>query len=199
MLSQTIGPAGSFHSRPKLQKDCVMSLDTLKNALPDYAKDLKLNLSSLARETVLSDETKAGVFLASAYAVGVDAVVQNLSAEFAGSMSPEAIHAAKAAAAIMGMNNVYYRFVHLASAKDYATLPAKLRMNAIGNPGVDKADFELWSLAVSAINGCGMCIDAHEAELRKHGVTAEQIQAAARIASVVNAVSAVLRTENAAA
>ncbi len=176
-----------------------MSLDTLKNALPDYAKDLKLNLSSLARETVLSDETKAGVFLASAYAVGVDVVVQSLSAEFAEKMSPEAVHAAKAAAAIMGMNNVYYRFVHLASAKDYATLPAKLRMNAIGNPGVDKADFELWSLAVSAINGCGMCIDAHEAELRKHGVTAEQIQAAVRIASVVNAVSAVLRAEVAAA
>jgi len=176
-----------------------MSLDTLKNALPDYAKDLKLNLSSLARETVLSEETKAGVFLASAYAVGVEAVVQNLSAEFSANMSPEAVHAAKAAAAIMGMNNVYYRFVHLASAKDYATLPAKLRMNAIANPGVSKADFELWSLAVSAINGCGMCIDAHEAELRKHGVTAEQIQAAARIASVVNAVSAVIRAENAAA
>lgn len=176
-----------------------MSLDTLKNALPDFAKDLKLNLSSLARETVLSDEVKAGTFLASAYAVGVDTVVQTITAEFTPNMSAEAIQASKAAAAVMGMNNVYYRFVHLASAKDYATLPAKLRMNAIGNPGVDKADFELWSLAVSAINGCGMCIDAHEAELRKHGVTAEQIQTAVRIASVVNAVSAVLRAEAAAA
>ncbi len=176
-----------------------MSLDTLKNSLPEYAKDLKLNLSSLGRETVLNDELKYGTFLASAYAVGVEPVVQALSAEVADKLSPEAVNGAKAAAAIMGMNNVYYRFVHLASAKDYGTLPAKLRMNVIANPGVEKAAFELWSLAVSAINGCGMCIDAHEAELRKHGITTEQVQAAVRIASTVNAVSAVLRAENAAA
>ena len=175
-----------------------MSLDTLKNSLPEYAKDLKLNLSSLARETVLSDETKWGVYLASAYAVGVETVVKNIEAEASDKLSAEAANGAKAAAAIMAMNNVYYRFVHLASAKDYGTMPAKLRMNVIANPGVDKADFELWSLAVSAINGCGMCIDAHEAELRKHGVTTEQIQAAVRIASTVNAVSAVLRGEAAA-
>ncbi|WP_421789425.1 carboxymuconolactone decarboxylase family protein [Hyphobacterium sp.] len=176
-----------------------MSLDTLKNDLPEYAKDLKLNLSSLARETVLDDDKKWGTFLASAHAVGVPSVVKAIEAEVAGALSDEAKNAAKAAAAIMGMNNVYYRFVHLASAKDYKTLPAKLRMNVIANPGVDKADFELWSLAVSAINGCGMCIDSHEAELRKHGMSAEQVQAAVRIASTVNAVSAVLRAEAAAA
>ncbi len=176
-----------------------MSLDTLKSRLPDYAKDLKLNLSSLARETVLDDQKKFGAFLASAYAAGAEDVIADLTAAFAGELSAEALNAAKAAAAVMGMNNVYYRFVHLASAKDYGTLPARLRMNVIANPGVDKADFELWSLAVSAINGCGMCIDAHEAELRKHGVSAEQVQAAVRIASVVNAVSAVLRADKAAA
>jgi alkyl hydroperoxide reductase subunit D len=104
---------------------------------------------------------------------------------------------AKAAASIMGMNNVFYRFVHLASASDYKTLPAKLRMNVIANPGVDKADFELWSLAVSAINGCGMCIDAHEHELRKAGLTSEQVQAAVRIASVVAAAASIVRAENA--
>ena len=174
-----------------------MSLETLKTELPDYAKDLKLNLSSLARETVLDDQKKWGVFLASAHAVGVPSVVRAIEAEVGDTLSGEAKSGAKAAAAIMGMNNVYYRFVHLASAKDYKTLPAKLRMNAIANPGVDKADFELWSLAVSAINGCGMCIDSHEAELRKHGVSAEQIQAAVRIASTVNAVASVLAAESA--
>lgn len=174
-----------------------MSLDALKNAVPDYAKDLKLNLSSLARETVLDDQKKWGTFLASAHATGVPAVVKAIEAEIAGKLPGEAASGAKAAAAIMGMNNVYYRFVHLSSAKDYKTLPAKLRMNVIASPGVDKADFELWSLAVSAINGCGMCIDSHEAELRKHGVSAEQIQAAVRIASTVNAISAVLKAENA--
>jgi alkyl hydroperoxide reductase subunit D len=116
-------------------------------------------------------------------------------AEFGPKLSPQALNAAKAAAAIMGMNNIYYRFVHLASAPDYKTLPAKLRMNVIAQPGVEKVDFELWSLAISAINGCGMCIDAHERELRKHGLTAEQVQAAVRIGAVVHAVAAVLDGE----
>jgi len=174
-----------------------MSLEALKTAVPEYAKDLKLNLSSLARETNLDDQKKWGTFLASAHAVGVPAVIKAVEAEIADKLSPEAISAAKSAAAIMGMNNVYYRFVHLSSAKDYKTLPAKLRMNVIANPGVDKADFELWSLAVSAINGCGACIDSHEAELRRHGVSAEQIQTAVRIASTLNAIAAVLKAESA--
>ena len=174
-----------------------MSLEALKTAVPEYAKDLKLNLSSLARETILDDQKKWGTFLASAHAVGVPAVIKAVEAEIADTLSPEAISAAKSAAAIMGMNNVYYRFVHLSSAKDYKTLPAKLRMNVIANPGVDKADFELWSLAVSAINGCGACIDSHEAELRRHGVSAEQIQTAVRIASTLNAIAAVLKAESA--
>jgi alkyl hydroperoxide reductase subunit D len=99
----------------------------------------------------------------------------------------------------MGMNNVYYRAIHLASNKEYGTLPARLRMNVLANPGVEKVDFELWSTAVSAVNGCGMCLDAHEAELKKHGLTAQQIQAALRIAAVVNAVSRVVAGEVAAA
>ena len=74
-------------------------------------------------------------------------------------------------------------------------MQAKLRMNVIGNPGVDKNDFELWSLAVSAINGCGMCIDAHEKQLLDHGMDKNQIQTAVRIASVVHAVSSVMDAE----
>lgn len=172
-----------------------MSLDSLKQALPDYAKDLKLNLSSLANEAALTDQQRAGTFVAAALASRNATVTQALIAEFAPQLSAEALTAAKAAAAIMAMNNVYYRFVHLASNSDYGKLPAKLRMNIIGKPGVDKADFELWSLAVSAVNGCGMCIDAHEHELRKAGLTTEQIQAAVRIASVVHAVAATLEGE----
>ncbi|WP_273144472.1 carboxymuconolactone decarboxylase family protein [Oceanicaulis alexandrii] len=174
-----------------------MSLDALKNRMPEHAKDIKLNLSSLARETVLDDQKKYGCFLASAYAVGERETLTDIVGEIEDKLSPEAVTAAKAAASIMGMNNVFYRFNHLVSASDYKTMPAKLRMNVIGNPGVDKADFELWSLAVSAINGCGMCIDAHEHELRKAGLTAEQIQAAVRIGSVVNAAAAIIRAESA--
>ena len=123
------------------------------------------------------------------------AVIAAVNAEFGDKLSPEAANAAKAAAAIMAMNNIYYRFVHLASAADYKTLPARLRMNVIAKPGVEKVDFELWSLAVSAVNGCGMCIDSHEHELRKAGLSAEQIQAAIRIASVVHAVAVTLESE----
>jgi lipoyl-dependent peroxiredoxin subunit D len=169
-----------------------MSIDNLKNALPEYAKDLKLNLSSLATEPSLTDQQRAGTFVVSALASRDPLVVQALVDEFAPKLSPEALNAAKAAAAIMAMNNIYYRFTHLVSSPDYKQLPAKLRMNVIGRPGVEKADFELWSLAVSAINGCGTCLDAHERELRKAGVGVEGIQAAVRIAAVVHAVAVTL-------
>lgn len=175
-----------------------MSLDALRDALPAYAKDISLNLSSLASETVLNDQQKWGAFVASAFAVGVPAVVKAVEAAAdAAGLSAEAKTAAKAAAAIMGMNNVYYRSLHLLSNAEYRTLPARLRMNVLANPGVEKVDFELWSTAVSAVNGCGMCLDAHEAELKKHGVPATQIQAALRIAAVVNAASRIIAAETA--
>jgi len=173
-----------------------MSLEKLKSALPDYAKDVRLNLSSLAAEPALTEQQRAGTFIVSALASRNAEVTRAILAEFAPKLSAGALEAAKAAAAIMAMNNIYYRFVHLVSAADYKTLPAKLRMNVIGKPGVEKADFELWSLAVSAINGCGMCIDAHERELRKAGLGADAIQAAVRIAAVVHAVAATLDGES---
>jgi alkyl hydroperoxide reductase subunit D len=173
-----------------------MSLDALRGKLPAYAKDLSLNLSSLAGETLLSDQQKWGAFLASAHATGQPDVVRALEAAAAeAGLSPDAANAAKAAAAIMGMNNVYYRALHLISNPEYQTLPARLRMNVMANPGVDKADFELWCTAVSAVNGCGACLDSHERELKKHGVANTHVQAALRIGAVVNAVSRVLASE----
>lgn len=174
-----------------------MSIDALRDQIPDYAKDIRLNLGTLASETALSDQQKWGAFLASALASGNANVIKAFAAEAEGKLSPEAVTAAKAAAAIMGMNNIYYRATHLMSEKTYGTLPAKLRMNVIGNPGVDKVDFELWSLAVSAVNGCGMCLDAHEKVVRKGGLTTEQVQAALRIAASVHAAAAVLTGEEA--
>ena len=172
-----------------------MSLENLKSQIPDYAKDIKLNLSSLANDESLTPQQLWGTFLASAHGARNPAVVAAIEAEAAQHLSPEAQNAAKAAAAIMGMNNVYYRFAHMVSNKEYGNLPAKLRMNVIGNPGVDKADFELWSLAVSAINGCGMCIDSHESALKKEGMSTEAIQTAVRIAATINAVSAIMDAE----
>lgn len=169
-----------------------MSIETLKGRMPEYAKDIKLNLSNLASDESLNDQQKWGTFLASALGTRQADVIAQVEEEAAQHLSPAALNAAKAAGAIMAQNNVYYRFVHLSSNKEYGTLPAKLRMNVMANPGVDKADFELWSLAVSAINGCGMCIDAHEAELKKAGFGAEQIQTAVRIAATIAAAAAVI-------
>ena len=171
-----------------------MSLKQLSDALPDYAKDLRLNVSSLLSDQTLGDQRKYGLILACAHGTGYKPVVEAAEAEVEGKLSPEAANAARAAAAIMAMNNVYYRFVHLASNKEYGTLPAKLRMNVIGNPGIEKDDFELFSLAVSAQNGCGMCIDSHEKVLQQHGVKADTIQAAARVAAIITAVATVHAT-----
>ncbi|WOI52926.1 carboxymuconolactone decarboxylase family protein [Parvularcula sp. LCG005] len=172
-----------------------MSIDALREHLPDYAKDIRLNLGSLAGETVLNDQQKWGTFLSCAIATHNPAIIKPIADEVAGKLSPEGIQAAKAAATIMGMNNVYYRFTHMVSDKNYATMPAKLRMQVIANPGVDKLDFELWCLAVSAINGCGMCVDSHEGVVRKGGMTSEMVQTAVRIAAVVRAASVALDSE----
>jgi alkyl hydroperoxide reductase subunit D len=172
-----------------------MSIDTLQSLIPAYAKDLSSNLTNLLTETLLSDQQKWGTFLSCAHAIGVPAVVQNIEAAASEVMTPEAMTAAKAAAAIMGLNNVYFRAMHLMQNKEYEKMRAGLRMNILANPGVEKVDFELWSLAVSAVNACGLCMDSHEKVLRNHEVTAVQVQTALRIASTVNAISAVIRAE----
>ena len=177
-----------------------MTIEALREALPAYAKDISTNLAALAAETVLSNQQKWGAFVATAYAVGVPSAVKAIeaSAREAG-LSEEALTAAKTAAAIMGMNNTYYRALHLMQNSEYRTLPARLRMNVLADPGVPKIDFELWSLAVSAVNGCGACLDAHETELKRRSVSAQVIQASLRIAAVVNAVSRIVAAEAAAA
>jgi len=173
-----------------------MSLESLRNDLPEYAKDQKLNLGTLATEPSLTQQQRAGTFVASAIASRNPRVMRAILGEFGPQLSPEALGAAKAAASVMGMNNIYYRFTHLVGG-DYATMPAKLRMNVIGKPGVEKVDFELWSLAVSAINGCGMCMEAHEKVVLHGGLTKEQVQAAVRIAAVVHATAVTMDAEEA--
>jgi len=166
-----------------------MSIDALKERIPDFAKDIRLNLTSMAADESLGSQTKYGLFLATAIATRNPALIAAMEAEAAEKLAPAASTAAKSAAAVMAMNNIYYRFVHLASNKEYATMPARLRMNVIANPGVDKADFELWSLAVSAINGCAACIDAHEKVLQEAGVAAATIQTAVRFAAIIQSVA----------
>lgn len=168
-----------------------MSIDAIKNALPDYAKDIKLNLSGLFNEDILDPQKLWGTALACAHAGRNPFVIREIAEEARQHLSPEAFAAAQGAAAIMAMNNVYYKFAGMMGG-EYQTMPAKLRMNIIGNPGVDKADFELWSLAVSAINACQYCVKAHEKQLEAHNVGKAEIQTAVRIASVIQAASAIL-------
>ena len=172
-----------------------MTIEALKERLPDYARDLKLNLSGIATEPGLTEQQRWGTILASALASRNAEVIKAIGAEAAARLTPEAIAAVKTAAALMAMNNIYYRFLHLVATPDYKTMPARLRMNALAKPGVDKADFELWALAVSAINGCGMCLEAHEHEVRKAGLDTTAVQNAVRIASIIHAVAATLGGE----
>ena len=168
-----------------------MSLKQFAETLPDYAKDIRLNLGSILSDQLMGEDRKLGLLLACAHGSGSKPLVDAAEAEAVETLTPEAANAARSAAAIMAMTNVYYRFVHLASNHEYGQLPARLRMNVLGSPGIDKADFELFGLAVSAMNGCGACIDSHEKAVRSHGVNAETVQAAARIAAVMKAVATV--------
>jgi len=172
-----------------------MSVDALKAALPAYAKDSKLNLSSVITTSKLPEQQLWGTVVATALASRSARVIQELVEEAKGHLTDEAMTAAKAAASVMAMNNIYYRTMHLIGDEEYANLPARLRMQVIGNPGVDKTDFELWCLAVSAINGCGRCLESHEQVLRAAGLSREPIQEAIRIAAVVHAVAATLDGE----
>jgi alkyl hydroperoxide reductase subunit D len=173
-----------------------MSLDPLIDSLPNHAKDLKLNYSSLVRQnTELTPQQLWGTVVASAIATRNPDLTAAALAEGAKHLSPQALEAAKAAASVMGMNNIYYRFLHLTSNEKYTTMPVRLRMNVMRTHGVDHNDFELWSLAVSAINGCGKCIDSHEKVVREKGVTEETILAVVRVASVIHAIGAVLDAE----
>jgi alkyl hydroperoxide reductase subunit D len=170
----------------------TMSIEAILETLPDYAKDLRLNWYALANATELNENQKWGSFIAAAYGARSPKLLAAIEAEAATHVSPEVINAAKGAAAIMGMNNIYYRFHHLSDSEKYSTLPARLRMNIVRTHGVDHADFELWSLVVSAINGCGKCLSSHEKVLLEKGVSEELILAGVRIASVVHGTAAAL-------
>lgn len=173
-----------------------IDIDTVIDNLPTYAKDLKLNYSTLVRQnTELTEQQLWGTVVASAIATRSAGLSDVALAEGVRHLSPQALEAAKSAAAIMGMNNIYYSFLHLSSNEKYGTIPAKLRMNGVRTHGVDAVDFELWSIAVSAINGCGKCVDAHEKVVREKGVSEETILSVVRVASVVYAIGAVLDAE----
>ena len=172
-----------------------MAIDDLKGALKDYAKDQRLNLGRVFDGAGLTPQQTWGTAVACAIAVRNPRVRDAILAEAAPHLSAEAMDAARGAAVVMGMNNIYYRFTHMVGDDDYTTMPAGLRMNIIGRPGVDKVDFELWCLAVSAINGCESCVRSHEKVVRDGGVSREGVQSAVKIAAVLHAVATAVEAE----
>ncbi|MFG1651060.1 carboxymuconolactone decarboxylase family protein [Micromonospora sp. NPDC049275] len=172
-----------------------MGLDAIKAALPEYARDIKLNLGTTVGTSTLTSTQAWGTALACAVAARNPLVLREIAAEAVEHLGAEGVEAAKGAAAIMAMNNIYYRAKHLIGDEQYASMPARLRMQMVARPGVDKGDFKLWCLAVSAINGCGICLETHEKTLRGRGFTREQIHEALRISAVVHAAAVTLDAE----
>lgn len=171
-----------------------MSIQSIRDILPEYAKDQRLNISRVLEAPGLTAQQIWGTAVACAIAARNPQLRDAVYAEAREHLSDEAFDAARGAAVVMGMNNVYYRFTHMISDEDYGRMPAQLRMNIIAKPGVDKIDFELWCLAVSTINACEMCIDSHEKVVRGGGVSKEGVQGAVRIAAVMAALATALES-----
>jgi lipoyl-dependent peroxiredoxin subunit D len=176
-----------------------MGIDTVKEALPDYARDVGLNLGGLRTISTLSEQQLWGAVVAATAVSPLSEATAELMAEARTRLPEGTIEAAEAAAAIMAMNNVYYRSKDLLAqggVSGYEDLPARLRMQVIAERrGAPQDDFELWCLVASAVNGCAGCLAAHERQLKAAGWTSEQVHDGLRIAAIVHAACATLAFE----
>ncbi len=162
-------------------------IEKIRESLPEAAKDIKLNLQTVFQSATLTPAQLWGVAVASAIASRNRAIAIAVLTDAASQVEAGVIEDAKAAAALMAMNNVFYRFRHMAGKGSYSSKPARLRMNWIGKPLGSKTDFELFCLAVSATNGCEMCIQSHEKVVVEGGLSEDQVHDAVRIASTIQA------------
>ena len=173
-----------------------MTVDEIKELLPEYAYDMKTNFPNvLTTEGApgLSEKEIAAVAMASVMTTASKELTKAIEGFAKKHLSETEIKGAKTAHAIMSMTNVYYRFLHVADNQEYKRMPSRLQRTAENKSGIDKKAFELAALGVSAINNCKACIDFHELSLRRMGVNAEGIQSAVRIAAVINAVGELLK------
>jgi alkyl hydroperoxide reductase subunit D len=174
-----------------------MSMEALQDLLPDYARDIRLNLTSVLSQPDLTGSQTWGTALACALATRNERLIRSIAPLAEAALDPVAMQAAKGAAVIMGMNNIYYRFTHMVGDDEYPKMPARLRMNVIGSHGTDKLDFELWCLAVSAMHGCEACVRSHEKVCREKGASKAVVQSVVKIASVLHAAGLALSSEEA--
>lgn len=170
-------------------------LQTIKGRIPDYAKDIRLNLDGTIARSSLEGNDAVGVALAAAFAAKSKVLTDAIrNAEV---LSPEEVNGALTAAALMGMNNVWYPYIEMADDSDLAQQKAELRMNAYANNGgVDKRRFEMYALAAAIIGKCHFCIKSHYDLLKNHqGMSAQQLRDVGRIAAVINAAAQVIAAE----
>lgn len=175
------------------------ALQQLAAGFPESAKDIRLNLASVLQQSTLSDAQKFGVALAVAHSTRNTSLVAAIAAAGGAELTQEVASDAQAAAALMAMNNVYYRFRHMVGKPEYEQLPPRLRMQRLASPASNKLDFELFALAVSAVGGCESCVRAHERVVTEAGLSAAQVNDAIRIAATVNAAATALAMTSSAA
>jgi len=172
----------------------MAALDTIRDALPESARDIKLNLQSVLQDGALSPAQRWGVAIASAATARHRPLLDAVVADALGVVDATIVDDALAAATLMAMNNVYYRFRHMVGKPVYEQKPARLRMNRLAKPATSRADLELFSLAASAINGCEVCVQAHEKAVRDAGLTDDAVHDAVRIAAVIHAAAVALES-----
>ncbi|SFB89196.1 alkyl hydroperoxide reductase subunit D [Streptomyces aidingensis] len=172
-----------------------MGLDALRAALPGYARDLRLNLGTVIGGSPLPPQQRWGTVLVCAIATRSAQVLRELAPEARAALPEPAYTAARGVAATMAISNVFHRTRHQLSDPEYRRLRAGLRMNVLGDPALPRTDVELWSLAVSAVNGCSACLDSHERVLRGLGVERQTVHEAVRIAAVIHATAVTLDAE----
>lgn len=169
-------------------------LNLIKESIPDYAKDIRLNIDGTIARSSLEGSDAVAVALAAAFAAKSQPIIAIIKAS--GALPPEEMHAALTAAALMGMNTVWYPFVEMADDAELKTQAAQLRMNAYAtHGGVDKRRFEMYALAASIVGKCHFCVKSHFDLLRKEGMSVLQLRDVGRIAAVINAAAQVIAAE----
>jgi lipoyl-dependent peroxiredoxin subunit D len=165
-------------------------IEQVKSALPDYAKDAKLNLDAVLLRSTLDADVAMGCAVAALAATGNGKLVSLILAD-----TPALAEPAMTAASIMAQNNVWYPYVEMANDPQLSGLPAQLRMNAIASHGgTTKSNFEAFSLAASIVGKCHFCVKAHYETLKQEGYTVENLRDIGRIAAVMNSVAKVLNS-----
>lgn len=165
-------------------------IDQLKDAIPDYAKDTRLNIDAVLKRSTLDPVEAECVALAATFATCNTKLWTWIQSQISDTTESTA---AITAASLMSMNNVWYPFVEMTEDPALKGLPAQLRMNAIASHGgTSKVRFEAYSLAASIVGKCHFCVRAHYDTLKKEGYTVEQLRDIGRIAAVMTAASRVM-------